>query len=66
MKWRTFIAGWKRVPAGRAAAFSSAISEDTKRFIDRHVTPGEKWPPAPSLRRAADHALRVGGRKTGA
>jgi hypothetical protein len=42
------------------------LSEDTKRFIDRHVTPGEKRPPAPSLRLSADHALRVGGRKTGA
>jgi hypothetical protein len=42
------------------------LGEDTKRFIDRHVTPGEKRPPAPSLCRGADHALRVGGRKTGA
>ena len=41
------------------------LSEDTMRFIDRHVTPGEKRPPAPSLRRRTDHALRVGGRKTG-
>jgi hypothetical protein len=27
------------------------LSEDTKRFIDRHVNPGEKRPPAPSVRR---------------
>jgi hypothetical protein len=27
------------------------LSEDTKRFIDRHLTPGEKRPPAPSIRR---------------
>jgi hypothetical protein len=26
------------------------VSEDTKRFIDRHMTPGEKRPPAPSVR----------------
>jgi hypothetical protein len=26
------------------------LSEDTKRFIDRHVTTGEKRPPAPSVR----------------
>jgi hypothetical protein len=34
------------------------LSEDTKRFIDRHVTPGEKRPPAPSVRRADDRAIR--------
>ena len=50
----------------RAFDADDNLSEDTKRFIDRHVTPGEKRPPAPSLRRGADHALRVGGRKTGA
>ena len=27
------------------------LSEDTKRFIDRHVNPGEQRPPAPSVRR---------------
>jgi hypothetical protein len=44
------------------------LSEDTKRFIDRHVSPGEKRPAAASVRRKteADHALRIGGRKTGA
>jgi hypothetical protein len=50
----------------RAFDADDNLSEDTKRFIDQHVTPGEKRPPAPSLRRGADHALRVGGRKTGA
>jgi hypothetical protein len=41
------------------------LSEDTKRFIDRHVSPGEKRPPAASVQRKtdADHALRVGGTK---
>jgi hypothetical protein len=44
------------------------LGEDTKRFIDRYITPGEKRPPVPSVRREtdADHALlRVGDRKTG-
>jgi hypothetical protein len=50
----------------RAFDADDNLSEDTKRFIDRHVTPGEKRPSAPSLRRGAGHALRVGGRKTGA
>jgi hypothetical protein len=50
----------------RAFDADENLSEDTKRFIDRHVTPGEKRPPAPSLRRGDDHALRVGGRKTSA
>jgi hypothetical protein len=50
----------------RAFDADDNLSEDTKRFIDRHVTPGEKRPSASSLRRGADHALRVGGRKTGA
>jgi hypothetical protein len=35
----------------RAFDADDNLSEDTKRFIDRHVTPGEKRPPAPSLRR---------------
>jgi len=34
------------------------LSEDTKRFIDRHVTAGEKRPPAPSVQRGEDQALR--------
>jgi hypothetical protein len=50
----------------RAFDADDNLSEDTKRFIGRHVTPGEKRPPAPSLPRGVDHALRVGERKTGA
>jgi hypothetical protein len=50
----------------RAFDADDNLSGDTKSFIDRHVTPGEKRPPAPSVRRDADHGLRVGGRKTGA
>jgi hypothetical protein len=51
----------------RAFNADDNLSEDTKRFIDRHMAPGEKRPPAPSVRRdaGADLALRVGGRKTG-
>jgi hypothetical protein len=30
------------------------FSEDTKRFIDRHVSPGEKRPAAPSVRRGTE------------
>jgi hypothetical protein len=50
----------------RAFGADDNLSEDTKRFIDRHVTPGQKRPPAPSVRRDTDigHALRVGARKT--
>jgi hypothetical protein len=36
----------------RAFDADDNLSEDTKRFIDRHVSPGEKRPPAPSVRRA--------------
>ena len=35
----------------RAFDANNDLSEDTKRFIDRHVSPGEKRPPAPSVRR---------------
>jgi hypothetical protein len=35
----------------RAFDADDNLSEDTKRFIDRHVSPGEKRPPAPSVRR---------------
>jgi hypothetical protein len=37
--------------------------EDTKRFIDRHVRPGEKRPSAPSVRR--DTGAHQARRKTG-
>jgi hypothetical protein len=40
------------------------LGEDTKRFIDRYVTPGGKRPPAPSLRRATE--VDQARRKTGA
>jgi hypothetical protein len=33
----------------RAFDTNNDLSEDTKRFIDRHVGPGEKRPPAPSV-----------------
>jgi hypothetical protein len=51
----------------RAFDADDNLGEDTKRFIDRHIAPGEKRPPAPSVRRdtGADHALRMGARKTG-
>jgi hypothetical protein len=50
---------------------ASAYSDDVTVYLvlndhgqfDRHVTPGEKRPPAPSLRRGAEHALLVGGRR---
>jgi hypothetical protein len=67
--------GWSRDVsediAGEALqrAFDAAdnLGEDTKGFIDRHLGPGEKRPPAPSVRRdtGADHALWAGGRKAG-
>jgi hypothetical protein len=34
------------------------LPEDTKHFIDRHVIPGEKRPPAPSVRRGDDQVVR--------
>jgi hypothetical protein len=34
------------------------LSEDTKRFIDRHVTASEKRPPAPSVGAGTDQAIR--------
>jgi hypothetical protein len=51
----------------RAVNAEDNLGEDTKRFIDRHMGPGEKRPPAPSVRRdtGADDGVRVGGRKTG-
>jgi hypothetical protein len=35
----------------RAFDADDNLPEDTKRFIDRHVTAGEKRPRAPSVRR---------------
>jgi hypothetical protein len=34
----------------RAHKADETLTEGTKRFIDRYVTPGEKRPPAPSVR----------------
>jgi hypothetical protein len=43
----------------RAFDADDNLGEDTKRFIDRHVTPGEKRPAAPSVRRdTGDQARR--------
>jgi hypothetical protein len=43
----------------RAPDADDNLSEDTKRFIDRHTTPGDKRPAAPSVRRdTAPQALR--------
>jgi hypothetical protein len=41
------------------------LSEDTKLFIDRHMTPGEKRPPALSVRRGARTEHRAWRRKPG-
>jgi hypothetical protein len=35
----------------RAYDADETLTDGTKRFIDRHITPGEKRPPAPSVRR---------------
>jgi hypothetical protein len=34
------------------------LTDGTKRFIDWHITPGVKRPPAPSVRRGADEVAR--------
>jgi hypothetical protein len=48
----------------RAFDADDNLGEDTKRFIDRHIAPGEKRPPAPSVRRDTEtHQAR---RKIGA
>jgi hypothetical protein len=46
----------------RAFDADENLSEDTKRFIDRHGSPGEKRPPAPSVRREME--INQAGRKT--
>jgi hypothetical protein len=38
----------------RAFDADDNLGQDTKRFIDRHVTAGEKRPPAPSVRRQTE------------
>jgi hypothetical protein len=42
----------------RAFDADETLTEGTKRFIDRHVTPGEKRPPAQSVWRGQDAARR--------
>lgn len=42
----------------RAYDADETRTEGTKRFIDLHVTPGEKRPPAPSVRRQDPAARR--------
>jgi hypothetical protein len=46
----------------RAFDADDNLSEDTKRFIDRHVSPGEKRPPAPSVRRVDSVQKKAGMR----
>jgi hypothetical protein len=43
----------------RAFDADDSLLEGTRRFIDRHVTPGEKRPPAPSVRRETGIAEAV-------
>jgi hypothetical protein len=45
----------------RAFNADDNLGEDTKRFIDRHVTPGEKRPLAPSARRGIGFARPLRG-----
>jgi hypothetical protein len=60
------VKGWSRDVSEEIAydALDRAFDPDTtlsagaKRFIDRHVTPGEKRPPAPSVRREPDQSAR--------
>jgi hypothetical protein len=42
----------------RAYDADTTLSPSAKRFIDRHVTPGEKRPPTPSLLRQSDQSAR--------
>jgi hypothetical protein len=42
----------------RAYDADTTLSPSAKRFIDRHVTPGEKRPPAPSVLRQPDQSAR--------
>jgi hypothetical protein len=50
----------------RAFDADDNLLEGTKRFIDRHLTPGEKRPPAPSVRRDSGVRQQAGARKAGA
>jgi hypothetical protein len=42
----------------RAYDADETLSDGTRQFIDRHVTPGEKRPPAPSVRSEGVEAVR--------
>jgi hypothetical protein len=42
----------------RAYDADETLTDGTKRFIDRHITSGEKRPPAPSVRRGIDAVAR--------
>jgi hypothetical protein len=42
----------------RAYDPDTTLSAGAKRFIDRHVTPGAKRPPAPSVLRETDQSAR--------
>jgi hypothetical protein len=42
----------------RAYDADTTLSAGAKRFIDRHVTPGAKRPPAPSVLREPDQSAR--------
>jgi hypothetical protein len=57
--------GWSRDVSEDIAGevLERAFDADAKLFIDRHITRGEKRPPAPSVRRGAGAA---GSRKAGA
>jgi hypothetical protein len=54
--------GWSRDVsediAGELLDTDANLAEDTTRFIDRHVSPGEKRPPASSVRRESDQETR--------
>jgi hypothetical protein len=50
----------------RAFDADDNLLEGTLRFIDRHTTPGEKRPPAPSVRRDSGVSQQAGARKAGA
>jgi len=42
----------------RAYDADETLTDGTRRFIDRHITPGEKRSPAPSVRRESFHAAQ--------
>jgi hypothetical protein len=58
--------GWSRDVSGdlagevleRAYDADETLTDVTTPFIDRHITPGERRPPAPSVRREKVEAAR--------